>query len=117
RLATQLALFGRPPNPGRTFVVAGIRALLQLTIPPDVLVAARQRWLAGDRLRMSSVLASWLALGYEAGSVGEEAGTFSRRGGIIDIFPAGAEGPVRIELFDDVIESLRAFDAMTQRST
>ena len=40
----------------------------------------------------------------------------SRRGGIIDIFPVGAYQPVRIELFDDEIESMRLFDVETQRS-
>src|SRR4029077_11179700 len=42
--------------------------------------------------------------------------TFSRRGGIIDIYPASAEQPARVELFGDEIETLRAFDPVTQRS-
>src|SRR5438477_441594 len=41
---------------------------------------------------------------------------FSRRGGIIDIYPASAEQPARVELFGDEIETLRAFDPVTQRS-
>ena len=45
-----------------------------------------------------------------------EPGTFSRRGGIIDIYPASAEQPARVELFGDEIETLRAFDPVTQRS-
>ncbi len=47
----------------------------------------------------------------------ERAGQFARRGGIVDIFPAGESSPVRIELFGDDVESLRRFDASTQRST
>jgi len=46
-----------------------------------------------------------------------EAGQASRRGGIIDVFPASADAPVRIELMGREIESLRAFDPATQRST
>jgi transcription-repair coupling factor (superfamily II helicase) len=45
-----------------------------------------------------------------------EAGEFSLRGGIIDVFPAGDFAPVRIDLFGDLIESIRRFDPETQRS-
>jgi transcription-repair coupling factor (superfamily II helicase) len=45
-----------------------------------------------------------------------EPGTFSRRGGIIDVYPASATEPARIELFGDDIESIRSFDPVTQRS-
>ncbi|MEJ2211680.1 MAG: transcription-repair coupling factor, partial [Anaerolineae bacterium] len=49
-------------------------------------------------------------------TVVEDPGTFSRRGGLIDVFPPNLLRPVRIELFGDEIESLRFFDATTQRS-
>jgi len=62
------------------------------------------------------MMALWLELGYEMVSVVEEPGSFSRRGGIVDIFPADAVEPARIELFGDEIDSLRAFDPTTQRS-
>lgn len=45
------------------------------------------------------------------------AGEFAFRGGVIDIFPSGAEQPFRLDLFDTVIESIRHFDPETQRST
>jgi transcription-repair coupling factor (superfamily II helicase) len=45
-----------------------------------------------------------------------EPGEFSLRGGIIDVFPAGDSAPVRIDLFGDVIETIRRFDPETQRS-
>jgi len=44
------------------------------------------------------------------------AGSFSRRGGILDVFPPNADKPIRIELFGDEIDSLRTFDPTTQRS-
>jgi len=49
-------------------------------------------------------------------SVIQEPGTFSRRGGLIDVFPPNLPQPVRIELFGDEIDSLRVFDPMSQRS-
>ena len=45
-----------------------------------------------------------------------EPGEYAMRGGIIDIFPAGEADPVRLDLFGDTIESIRAFDPATQRS-
>jgi len=61
--------------------------------------------------------AAWLlSLGYEPVPEVSEPGTFSRRGGIIDVYPASATEPARIELFGDDIESIRSFDPVTQRS-
>ena len=50
-------------------------------------------------------------------AVVEEPGTFSRRGGLIDVFPPNLSEPVRIELYGDEIDSLRAFEPTTQRSS
>ena len=46
-----------------------------------------------------------------------EPGDYAVRGGIIDIFPPGAGGPVRLDLFGDVLDGARRFDAATQRTT
>src|SRR5437660_1291731 len=71
---------------------------------------------AGDTLSWQET-ATWLFdLGYEPVTEVSEPGTFSRRGGIVDIYPASAEQPARVELFGDEIETLRAFDPITQRS-
>jgi transcription-repair coupling factor (superfamily II helicase) len=56
------------------------------------------------------------AAGYEPGHLAEVPGTFSRRGGIVDIYPAGSEHPVRVEFFGDEVESIRRVDVATQRS-
>ena len=47
----------------------------------------------------------------------DEHGSFTVRGGILDVFPAGDSEPVRIEFVGDMVESLRRFDPATQRST
>ena len=97
-------------------VVAPLRALLQHTIGPDLLLASARTLRPGDRIRWDEV-AEWLfAVGYEPAAEVSEPGTFSRRGGIIDIYPAAAEAPVRLELFGDEVETLRTFDPVTQRS-
>jgi transcription-repair coupling factor (superfamily II helicase) len=49
-------------------------------------------------------------------SLVEERGEFAVRGGILDIFPPHLEHPIRVELLGDEVESLREFDAASQRS-
>ncbi|MEK6254624.1 MAG: hypothetical protein N2B05_08020, partial [Gemmatimonadales bacterium] len=68
--------------------------------------------------RSRSELAERLeAMGFEATTGVRELGDYVVRGGIIDVFPFGADEPLRIELWDDRVESLRRFDLLSQRST
>src|SRR5438067_1342172 len=97
-------------------VVTSLRALLEHTIPPEELARRGRTLRAGDRLSWADTAAWLFDLGYEPMTEVSEPGTFSRRGGIIDIYPASAEHPARVELFGDEIETLRAFDPVTQRS-
>src|SRR6267378_8451361 len=97
-------------------VVTSLRALLEHTIPPDDLARRGRTLRAGDRLSWTATAAWLFDLGYEPVTEVSEPGTFSRRGGIIDIYPASADQPARVELFGDEIETLRAFDPVTQRS-
>src|SRR5881296_1763455 len=97
-------------------VVTSLRALLEHTIPPEDLARRGRTLRAQDRLSWAETAAWLFDLGYEPVTEVSEPGTFSRRGGIIDIYPASAEQPARVELFGDEIETLRAFDPVTQRS-
>lgn len=97
-------------------VIASAHALMQRTLPPREFRAHSRHLALGQRVEQEKLVRLWLAIGYTPVSVVTEAGTFSRRGGVLDIFPISAEQPVRIELFGDTIESLRTFDPSTQRS-
>jgi transcription-repair coupling factor (superfamily II helicase) len=97
-------------------VVASLRALLEHTIPPDELARRGRTLHVRERLPWQQTAAWLFELGYEPVTEVSEPGTFSRRGGIIDIYPASAEQPVRVELFGDEIDTIRAFDPVTQRS-
>ena len=107
-----------PPFPSfpSLIVVASARALMQKTIPPRDFLTNMHALRRGQRISLPKLLENWLSLGYEPASVVVEPGTFSRRGGIVDIFSPAHSRPVRIELFGDEIESLRLFDPSTQRS-
>jgi transcription-repair coupling factor (superfamily II helicase) len=71
---------------------------------------------SGDEIPLEDLLAHLESIGYEKRDPVEMVGEYSLRGGILDIFPAEASQPIRIELFGDLIESIRRFDVETQRS-
>jgi transcription-repair coupling factor (superfamily II helicase) len=114
RLQVLARLLDQPAS--RTVVVTSARALTQRTLPPDIFAAHTQSLQVGDRIRPDELLRDWLAAGYEPGTLVTQPGTFSRRGGIVDVFPVASDFPIRVEFFGDDIESLRVFDPATQRS-
>ena len=103
-------------------VVCSIGSALLYTAPPELMAgrlpssSAPCVWRVGDRVRLDEVLSQWVALGYRHEPVVDSHGSFSHRGGILDIFPPDCELPLRIELFDDEIDTIRRFDPLTQRS-
>jgi transcription-repair coupling factor (superfamily II helicase) len=70
----------------------------------------------GDWLELEKLVEHLNLVGYRKSDVVEQQGEYAQRGGILDVFPPEAERPVRIELFGDEVESVRRFDAATQRS-
>ncbi len=98
-------------------VVTSARAIMQRTMPVNVFRNSTMTLKAGQRHTFDKLLAQWVRMGYEPTSIVTTPGMFSRRGGILDIFPVDADFPTRVEFFDDEIDSLRAFDPASQRST
>jgi len=70
----------------------------------------------GEELPLESLIAHLESIGYERREPVEMTGEYSLRGGILDIYPAESQKPIRIEFFGDEIESIRRFDVDTQRS-
>jgi transcription-repair coupling factor (superfamily II helicase) len=106
-----------PPSTGptRRVVVASIAALLQPVPTPEELAAATRTLRVGEQIEPLSLTAWLVEHGFENVPGVELPGEFSLHGGIVDLFPHAASDPVRIEFFGDQIESLRRFDASTQR--
>ena len=96
-------------------IVLSLRSALDVLESPDRFRAASRTLRIGDRVSPGTLAELWLAGGYEPSPLVDGPGQFSRRGGILDVFPPGGR-PCRIEFFGDEIESLRTFDAETQRS-
>ena len=97
-------------------IVATVPALLQPTPSRDAIFGQSRKLAIGGQLEIEDFVQWLLENGYHQTSAVELPGEFSNRGGIIDVYATDWEGPVRIELFDDEIESLRQFDPGSQRS-
>ena len=97
-------------------VVTTGRALLNFTIPPQVLRETTVQIELGDAMDRDALLELMIASGYERMPMVEEMGQLSVRGGILDVFPSTTEHPYRIEFFGDEVESIRRFDVSSQRS-
>ncbi|MDD4169640.1 MAG: hypothetical protein PHD36_05185 [Desulfotomaculaceae bacterium] len=97
-------------------VIAPVEALLRRLAPLGEFLAPVQRLAIGERVDLEQLLHSLMVLGFERVNLVEERGQFTIRGGILDIFPMTAHRPYRIEFFDDEVDSIRRFNAMTQRS-
>ena len=96
-------------------LVASVQALFQHTLAPTALPESPLELKPRQRMSQERVLRELVDLGYESLPEVAGRGEFARRGGIVDVFPAGQPLPVRIEWFGDEIESLRAFDPADQR--
>jgi transcription-repair coupling factor (superfamily II helicase) len=97
-------------------IVASARAIMQRTLPVNPFRKESLILRPGVRIQLDRLLEQCVRLGYTPASLVVEPGTFTRRGGLVDIFPIAADAPVRIDFFDDEIESLRLFDPANQRS-
>ncbi|WP_425335434.1 transcription-repair coupling factor [Salipaludibacillus daqingensis] len=93
--------------------IAGVRRLL----PPPTMWSSRQiTFQVEEELDLSHVLNQCISMGYQRVEMVSTPGHLSVRGGIVDIYPLTEEHPIRIELFDTEVDSIRFFDVETQRS-
>ncbi|MGY4359436.1 transcription-repair coupling factor (superfamily II helicase) [Bradyrhizobium sp. i1.7.7] len=97
-------------------VLTTVNAILQ-RVPARELVAAQALSVAPGNVVPMDTIVAWLEHnGYNRSSTVREPGEYAVRGGILDLFPAGLDQPVRFDFFGDSLESIRSFDAETQRT-
>ncbi len=97
-------------------VVTTFDSLMDRLVLPEVLYAHVAEVQVGDTVDFEQLSLQLVEMGYVKRSQVETPGQFAIRGGIIDIFPLSEEVPIRIELWDDEVDSIRSFDAESQRS-
>ncbi|ASN03737.1 transcription-repair coupling factor [Virgibacillus necropolis] len=97
-------------------LIAPVTALKRILPPTSYWEKYQLHFRLGEDIDIDTYLNSLVDMGYERQTMVTTPGEFSRRGGIIDIYPITEAHPIRIELFDEEVDSIRYFDAETQRS-
>lgn len=97
-------------------VVTTIDGLMSRMVPPEIYRKAILTLRVGDTIRLEDLTHRFVELGYEKNHQVESAGQFAVRGGLVDVYPLTEEEPVRIEFWDDEIDTIRNFSVESQRS-
>ncbi len=106
--------------PGQYVLLTTLNAVMQRIPAQDVLRGAAFTARVGQRIDEAALRAFLVRMGFTQSPTVTEPGDYAIRGGIIDIFPPGdgdGGGPVRLDLFGDVLDGARRFDPVTQRTT
>ncbi len=99
----------------RGVLVLSAEAAMQRIMPPEELKSRIFSISDDESMSISEIKEKLVSCGYQASDMVEGPGQFSHRGGILDIFPANLDKPVRVEFWGDDIDSISFFDIMSQR--
>jgi transcription-repair coupling factor (superfamily II helicase) len=114
RMATLAALVHQMPP--RFVLLTTLNAATQRVPAREVLREAAFTARVGHRIDEAALRGFLVRMGFSQAPTVTEPGDFAVRGGIIDIYPPGDGGPVRLDLFGDVLDGARRFDPATQRT-
>ncbi|MGH8032272.1 MAG: transcription-repair coupling factor [Luteimonas sp.] len=115
-VSQRLATLYRLPALNRGIVVVPVATLMQRLAPLSYVIGNSFDVRVGQRLDLDAEKRRLESAGYRNVPQVFDPGDFAVRGGLLDVYPMGAEAPYRVELFDDAIDTIRAFDPETQRS-
>ncbi len=114
---SRLGVLSRLAYGENIIVCASAEAVMQVTIPEEILISRTVSLSAGSETDTKKLIKDLLSAGYSRCEKVEGASQFSVRGSIIDIFPVQETSPLRIELWGDEIDTISYFDAESQRRT
>ncbi|MCH8858598.1 MAG: transcription-repair coupling factor, partial [Proteobacteria bacterium] len=117
RLATLAALVRRDADAGPALVVTTVNALMQRVPPRQAIAGASFAAAAGESLDRDALTQFLVRNSYARTGTVREPGEYALRGGIVDVWPPGAEEPVRLDFFGAQLETIRRFDAESQRTS
>lgn len=104
-------------NKNKMIIVTNTTGLIKYLLPKRNWEQAIIKLQKEEEVNIKNLLEKLITLGYKREETVEKQGDFAYRGGLLDIYPLNEINPLRIEFFDDEIESIRYFDINTQRST
>jgi transcription-repair coupling factor (superfamily II helicase) len=97
-------------------VVLSVRSLMRRAVPADVFDSLCELVVSGEEIDRDDLAETLVRAGYQSLPVVEDEGSFTVRGGVVDIFPPIYRYPVRLELEGDVVSAIRLYDPQTQRT-
>ena len=115
-ISQRLAALHQLPTLRRGIVVVPVQTLLQQLAPLKYIIGGSFDLKVGQRLDLDAEKRRLEAAAYRNVPQVMDPGDFAVRGGLLDVYPMGADAPLRIELLDEDIDSIRAFDPESQRS-
>ncbi|PPA68567.1 transcription-repair coupling factor [Jeotgalibacillus proteolyticus] len=115
-LAQRLDTMNHLATDGSGFYIVPMAGLRKIVPPKDKWTINQFAIHLGDDINVQDTLNALLKMGYDRSDMVSRPGEFSVRGGILDIYPLTSQNPVRIELFDTEVDSIRTFSADDQRS-
>ena len=117
RIATLSELTHRETagNKSSLIVLTTVNAVVQRVPPRAFIAASSMRLAAGNAVSMQELVERLEVSSYGRAGTVTDPGQYAVRGGILDLYPPGAQ-PVRLDFFGDTLESIRAFDPETQRT-
>lgn len=116
-IADRLVTLYRLPQLTKGIVIVPIQTLMQKVVPVEHVTNHSLLLKVGDRFDLTTFRQQLQVSNYQCVSQVFMPGEFAVRGSLLDIFPSGSSTPYRIDLFGDIVDSIRAFDPDTQRST
>ena len=117
RLDTLAAMIALRKSPHRAIVLTTANSLLQ-RIPPSAAIEAQEfHAKSGNKIEMNVLVAQLERAGFERVPTVHGVGEFAVRGGILDLYAPGEEDALRLDFFGDTLETIRAFDVASQRTT
>jgi transcription-repair coupling factor (superfamily II helicase) len=115
-VSQRLRMLSVLPRLSKGIVIVDLETLLQRLAPQTYIDAHAFDLSVGEKLDVAVFRDRLAGAGYVSSSQVMAPGEFAVRGSLIDLFPMGSTSPYRIDLFDDEVETIRTFDAETQRS-
>ena len=115
-ISQRLSALHRLPALKRGLVIVPVQTLLQQLAPRSYVIGGSFDLKVGQRLDLEAEKRRLESAGYRNVPQVMDPGDFAVRGGLLDVFPMGADEPLRVELLDEDIDSIRAFDPESQRS-
>ncbi|TGW17143.1 transcription-repair coupling factor [Stenotrophomonas maltophilia] len=115
-ISQRLAALHRLPTLKRGLVIVPVQTLLQQLAPRSYVIGGSFDLKVGQRLDLEAEKRRLESAGYRNVPQVMDPGDFAVRGGLLDVYPMGADEPLRVELLDEDIDSIRAFDPESQRS-